>query len=196
MLEFLSAFGSAALLLLLSLLLAIWLAREAGARAVLAWLGALAVCIGVIAASKIYFHGCPRPVLGVRSPSGHAGFSLFVYGAITICAARDRARWRQLAVPLLGCAWIASIAWSRYALHAHSVTEIVFGVLIGGGALALFLAFAGSLPTGRFPFVLSIIAAMILVALMLDLHLNIDFEDMLREWGRHWRPWLPLCTRS
>src|SRR3546814_9391474 len=57
----------------------------------------------------------------LRSPSGHAGFSLFVYGAITICAARDHARWRPLALPLLGCVWIVAIAWSRYALHAHSI---------------------------------------------------------------------------
>src|SRR3546814_8313549 len=73
----------------------------------------------------------------LRSPSGHAGFSLFVYGAITICAARDHARWRPLALPLLGCVWIVAIAWSRYALHAHSIAEIIFGMLIGALALLL-----------------------------------------------------------
>src|SRR3546814_4222278 len=87
-----------------------------------------ALCFGVIAGLKIYFHGCPRPAFGLRSPSGHAGFSLFVYGAITICAARDHARWRPLALPLLGCVWIVAIAWSRYALHAHSIAEIIFGI--------------------------------------------------------------------
>src|SRR3546814_14442054 len=75
-----------------------WLAREAGVRATLVWICVLALGVGVIAGLKIYFHGCPRPAFGLRSPSGHAGFSLFVYGAITICAARDHARWRPLAL--------------------------------------------------------------------------------------------------
>lgn len=192
--EFVSTFGNASVLLLLSLLLAAWLARESGARAVLAWLCALAFCIGVIAVLKIYFHGCPRPAFGLRSPSGHAGFSLFVYGAITICAARDTAKWRQFALPLLGGAWVAAIAWSRYALHAHSVTEIVFGLLIGGGALLLFIRRAGPLPIGRFPFVVSVAIAGLFVAVMLDLHLSMNFENWLGGLGRHWRPWLPLCT--
>src|SRR3546814_2233648 len=137
MIEILSTFGNTSILLWLSALLAAWLAREAGVRATLVWICVLALCVGVIAGLKIYFHGCPRPAFGLRSPSGHAGFSLFVYGAITICAARDHARWRPLALPLLGCVWIVAIAWSRYALHAHSIAEIIFGLLIGALALLL-----------------------------------------------------------
>lgn len=196
MIQFVSTFGNASVLLLLSLLLTAWLARESGARAALAWLCALALCVGVIAVLKIYFHGCPRPALGLRSPSGHAGFSLFVYGAITICAARDPATWRQLALPLLGCVWIAAIAWSRYALHAHSIAEIVFGLLIGASALLLFVGRAGPLPIGRFPFVVSVVIAAVFVAVMLNLRLNVSFESWLGGLGRHWRPWLPLCTRT
>src|SRR3546814_7991304 len=120
----------------------------------------------------------------LRSPSGHAGFSLFVYGAITICAARDHARWRPLALPLLGCVWIVAIAWSRYALHAHSIAEIIFGMLIGALALLLLVTRAGTLPIGRFPFVVSVAAAAVLVMLVLDLHLNVNFEHWLGELDR------------
>src|SRR3546814_20125923 len=78
MIEILSTFGNTSILLLLSALLAAWLAREAGVRATLVWICVLALCVGVIAGLKIYFHGCPRPAFGLRSPSGKAGLSLFV----------------------------------------------------------------------------------------------------------------------
>lgn len=195
MLDFLSCFGNAAILLALSVLFTAWLAREAGVRATLAWGLSLALCVGVIAVLKIYFHGCPRPEFGLRSPSGHAGFSLFVYGAIGVCAARDEAGWRRLLVPPLACAWIAAIAWSRYALHAHSVSEIVFGLALGGAALWLFLRLAAPLPVGRFPFVAAIIFAALLTVLMYGTHSSLDFERWLGRLGRLWRPWLPLCSR-
>src|SRR3546814_12478852 len=126
MIEILSTFGNTSILLLLSALLAAWLAREAGVRATLVWICVLALCVGVIAGLKIYFHGCPRPAFGLRRPSGHAGFRLFVYGAITICAARDHARLRPFALTLLGCVWRVAIPWSRYSLHAHNTASLIF----------------------------------------------------------------------
>src|SRR3546814_18171590 len=127
MIEILSTFGNTSILLLLSALLAAWLAREAGVRANLVWICVLALCVGVIAGLMIYFHGCPRPAFGFRSPGGHVGFSQLVYGAITICADRDHARWPPLGLPALGCVWIVGDAWPRYALHEHNFTAITVG---------------------------------------------------------------------
>src|SRR3546814_18433877 len=103
MIEILSTFGNTSILLLLSAPLAAWLAREAGVRATLVWICVLALCVGVIAGLKIYFNGCPRPAFGLRGPSGHAGFSLFVFGALTFCAAHDPARRRPLGGPEERC---------------------------------------------------------------------------------------------
>lgn len=195
MLETLSTFGSVPVLLLLSLLMACWLAYAAGMRAALAWCAALLVCVGLLALLKVYFRGCPRPELGLLSPSGHAGFSLFVYGGIALCVARDEVPWRRLVLPAAGLLWIAAIAWSRYALHAHSPSEIVFGLLAGGLVLAAFALGAGPLPRIRFPFALSVLIAALLTLAMIRLHWNYNFEELFRHIGREWRPWLPLCSR-
>lgn len=195
MLELLTSFGSVPVLALLSLLMAGWLAATAGRRAALAWCIALVLCVGLIAALKVYFRGCPRPEWALRSPSGHAGFSLFAYGGVVLCVLRDEGSWRRAAPAALGVLWIAAIAFSRYFLHAHSVSEILFGLALGGAALLLFARLAGRLPRRRFPFLIAAGVAVLFTALMWRLHWNVNFEQLLGHLGRAWRPWLPLCSR-
>ncbi|MFT4045088.1 MAG: phosphatase PAP2 family protein [Solimonas sp.] len=186
-------FGNSAVLFLLGLLLALWLYQRSGRRAALAWSLALLACTGTIAALKLYFLGCPLPHLGLRSPSGHAGFSTFVYGGVTLCVAQDPQPWRRRLLSLVGCAWIAVIAWSRYAVHAHTPIEILCGLAIGCVFLLLFVRSAGTLPHQRFPFAAAVllIFACTLAFYLLDWRLN--FEHWLRLLGRHYVRDTGLC---
>ncbi|WP_020647821.1 phosphatase PAP2 family protein [Solimonas variicoloris] len=196
MLERLTEFGNAAVLSLLALFVALWLAHAGSRRAALAWLVGLLACVGTIALLKGYFLACPLPGWALRSPSGHAGFSLFVYGGITLCAARDGAAWRRGLLTLLGSAAVAAIAWSRYALGAHTPIEIVFGLLIGGAALATFAALRGAAGARRFPYLAAALLALAIAATLHLLDWHPSFEGWLREFGRRFATGLPFCTRA
>lgn len=196
MLERLTEFGNAAVLSLLALLVALWLARAGSRRAALAWSGALLLCVGTISLLKGYFLACPLPGRALRSPSGHAGFSLFVYGGITLCAVRDGTASRRGLLTLLGVAGIAAIAWSRYALGAHTPIEIVFGLLIGGGALALFAGLRGPGGTRRFPYLAAALLAFAIAATLHAFDWHPSFEGWLRALGRRFATGLPFCSRA
>jgi hypothetical protein len=189
----LTEFGNSAVLLLLALIVALWLARHAGRRTVVAWLAGLVVCVGTIAALKLYFLGCPVKPLGLRSPSGHAGFSTFVYGGVTLCVAQDPLPWRRRLLALGGCSWIALIAWSRYALHAHSPIEIWFGLAIGCASLLLFVRGAGPLPHDRFPFATAVLLVGSCTLAFYLLDWRPSFEHWLHFLGRHYIRDAGLC---
>lgn len=191
----LTEFGNAVVLIPLAVLVALWLRHTGARRAALAWGMALLACVATIAVLKIYFLGCPLPRLGLRSPSGHAGFSAFVYGGVTLCAAHGEREWRRVLLAGIGCAWIAAIAWSRYAIHAHTIAEIASGLAIGTSALALFRAGCGPLPSVRFPFVPASSLAAAIVLLCLALHWRWNFESPLQQIGRLLMRWLPICAR-
>lgn len=194
MLTFITQFGHSFVLLALGGALALWLAHSAGRRAALAWLAALLACVSTIAALKVYFMACPSATLDLRSPSGHAGFSMFVYGGITLCLARDETPWRRRWLPPLGLAWIAAIAWSRYALRAHSGTETLLGLGVGALALGAFVVAAGAQPRYRFPFLAaSALAAALAVPLTL-LNARFTFEPWLQALAQWGHAWLPFCA--
>ncbi len=73
--------------------------------------------------------------------SGHALFATIVYAAwawFVWNSALPRTA-RLVVAPLLAL-WACGIVWSRLALGAHYVTDLVGGVLLGGTALALWAA--------------------------------------------------------
>jgi membrane-associated phospholipid phosphatase len=186
-------FGNVAVLSLLGLLLAIWLQRRAGRRAALAWSVSLLTCAATIAALKLYFLGCPLPHLGLRSPSGHAGFSAFVYGGVILCVARDPLPWRRRLLSSLGCAWIAAIAWSRYVMRAHTPLEILFGLVIGGVFLLLFVRHAGPLPHRRFPFATAVFLVVVCTLAFWRFGWRPNLEHLLHFIGRHYIRENGLC---
>jgi membrane-associated phospholipid phosphatase len=193
MLQNLTAFGNSAVLLPLSLLILWWLARTGGRRPALAWLAGFAVGIGALVVLKMYFLSCPRPHVGLHSPSGHAGFSLFVYGGIGLLTARSGPLGWRLAVVALAALWVLLIAWTRYALHAHSVPELTLGMLLGAVGLAVFAGLHGELPRRRFPlFAAAGVAALIVLALFGPVHPPV-FEALLRHIGHLLKPMLPFC---
>jgi membrane-associated phospholipid phosphatase len=140
---FLTEFGDLAVLLPLAATILLWLLLSGARQAALWWLAALVLCIGGIGLLKIYLAACTTSG-DLRSPSGHAGFSALVYGALAASfAIRAEARWRRLLTVGAGLLVIAAIAVSRLVLGAHTPIEDVIGLLIGGASLALFIAGSG-----------------------------------------------------
>lgn len=164
-LKLLTDFGDTAVLLPLSLVFFIWLLATHRAGTALLWLATVFACNFVIGALKLYFLSCPASDM-LRSPSGHTGFGVLVYGSITLVLARAvRRRWMRGLIIVLGAGLVAAIAISRLILNNHSPLEIVIGAAIGGIALAVFAALykPGS---GRPRQVLVLAAVALLVALI------------------------------
>jgi hypothetical protein len=64
--------------------------------------------------------------------------SALVYGNLALIVGAEAAPWRRFAVAGMGGAAVIGIALSRVALGAHSLSEVVLGLAIGGTALAFF----------------------------------------------------------
>jgi membrane-associated phospholipid phosphatase len=139
MLRTLTDFGDLALLLPLAVIVTVWLVAIHQLRALVWWLAALALCMGVTAILKIYFFVCP-PLADLHSPSGHTSFGTLVYGALTLAVATAVSDWKRVAVLLAGAAFIMAIGISRIAIQVHSIPEVLVGWLIGMAALAVFAA--------------------------------------------------------
>ena len=140
-LERLTDFGDTAVLLPLSLVFFIWLLATHRAATALIWLLIVVACNFVIGALKLYFLSCPAGDI-LRSPSGHTGLGILVYGSITlVLAAATRRRWLRRLIVALGTVLVVLIAVSRLMLRNHSPTEIAIGAAIGGVSLAVFARF-------------------------------------------------------
>jgi membrane-associated phospholipid phosphatase len=139
MMKFLTDFGDSAVLLPLSAVVLIWLLATRSVGAAIWWLGVLIAFGAIIGGLKMLFFACP-PAVDVRSPSGHTGFSLLVYGGIAaIIAAQRRSAWSRAGIMLATVALVVGIAISRVTLHMHSRTETLIGFLIGAAAVAVFI---------------------------------------------------------
>ncbi|NKF21180.1 phosphatase PAP2 family protein [Solimonas marina] len=196
MLRDLTAFGNSAVLLPLTLLILLWLAHVGGRRPALAWLAGFAVGIGAITLLKAYFLNCPLPHFSLHSPSGHAGFSLFVYGGISLLTGRSRPLWLRLVVIACAVFWVLLIAWSRYALHAHSIIELILGMMLGAIGLVVFVALRGELPRMHFPlFLFGGATTLLVLALFGPLH-PLQFESLLARLGHLITPTLPFCSAA
>jgi membrane-associated phospholipid phosphatase len=80
--------------------------------------------------------------------SGHAMFALLVYGLWAwFVWNSDLPRGVRLAAAPLLALWACGIVWSRLALGAHYVTDLIGGVLLGTATLALATAIAAAVRT-------------------------------------------------
>jgi membrane-associated phospholipid phosphatase len=166
--DFVTNFGDAALLLPMAVMLAAVLWQQQSAVAALAWVRALAVCLGAITALKLTGTTCGQAWLGAGafSPSGHAALSATVYAAMAIIVARHGAPAWRLPATAGAALTIAAVAGTRVLLHAHSPAEVVTGLAVGGGAAAIFARAYWPLPGGSFrPRRAAVAAALLLVIL-------------------------------
>ena len=138
MMRFLTDFGDSAVLLPMSAVVLVWLLATRSTGAAIWWLGVLIVFGAVVGSLKMLFFACP-PAVDVRSPSGHTGFSMLVYGSIAaIVAAQRQSPWSRSAIMASAIALVVGIAISRVILHMHSARETVIGFLIGAAAVSVF----------------------------------------------------------
>lgn len=80
--------------------------------------------------------------------SGHAMFAVVVYGLWSYYVANSALPAPLRALLAAGfAAWACGVIWSRLALGAHYVTDLIGGVLLGITMLALAAAVAGVVPS-------------------------------------------------
>jgi membrane-associated phospholipid phosphatase len=108
------------------------------------WMGLLALAILLTTASKIAFMGWGLgwPALDFTGISGHAMFSAAVYPVLAATLAARSTPLRQRSAIVAGCLLALLIGVSRVVIGVHSVSEVVAGLLLGGAASALPLAWA------------------------------------------------------
>jgi membrane-associated phospholipid phosphatase len=139
-LKILTDFGDPAVLLPLSLVFFIWLLLTRRLATAIIWLLIVAAGNALIAVLKIYLVACPAG-FAMHSPSGHACFSILVYGSLTVALALAvKRRWMRGSIIALGTLFVAAIAVSRFLLGNHSPAEIAIGAVVGGIGLAVFTA--------------------------------------------------------
>ncbi len=140
LLNTLTDLGDSALMLPLAVMLAVVLWSQQSAAAALTWLGTLVPGLIAITVLKLAGHACEAALAspGLVSPSGHAAFAAMVYGGAAVVVARHTGGPPRWVTGLAAGGLVATVAASRLLLGAHSVPEVVVGLLIGGATVLLF----------------------------------------------------------
>jgi membrane-associated phospholipid phosphatase len=139
--------GESQILLPTALALALWLAwRGRLPGLALGWIGALVVAVVAVVASKVAFmgYGIGWAAIDFTGISGHSMCAAAFYPIAGLCmfGALDKtdhspSRWVGLAV---GIALAGLIGISRLMVGAHSPSEVIAGLGLGGAVTAAALA--------------------------------------------------------
>ncbi|MFC7176849.1 phosphatase PAP2 family protein [Halosegnis marinus] len=81
---------------------------------------------------------------GFTLPSGHATGSAAVYGAAALAFEVGRRRVRYAAAALV----VVAVALSRVVIGVHYLTDVLVGVALGGGYLAVVWTLSGASASG------------------------------------------------
>lgn len=167
----LSALGDSRWLLPMALVLLITLPR-ADARLKWRWLLAIAVTAGVTLASKLAFMGWGIGIKSVHFTgfSGHAAMSSVIYPVVGALLAGTSKLPRRIGL-VIGVLLATAIAWSRIPLHAHSLSEVIAGLMLGLGCSSWAMHTAG--PSSRPNAVAAaaaVLAGMVLPLALPDVH--------------------------
>jgi membrane-associated phospholipid phosphatase len=123
-------------LLVRAALIAIWrMGRESDARPLAAWwLLSLAIATLITTATKVAFIGWGVGIasLNFTGVSGHAMFATAIYPVLFGAFASHAKPWVQRSAIAAGFGLAALVGVSRFMVNAHSVSEIVAGLLLGG----------------------------------------------------------------
>ncbi|MEI7538528.1 MAG: phosphatase PAP2 family protein [Comamonadaceae bacterium] len=109
------------------------------------WLGLLSLASLLTLASKIVFigWGIGSAWLDFTGLSGHTMFAAAVYPLLLGTLASRLPPWGQKAAVAAGFALALLVGMSRLEVGAHSLSEVVVGLLLGGAASAFAIARAG-----------------------------------------------------
>ena len=125
----------------LAFLLATWLACLRRWREAALWLTLFCGALAIVAATKIAYVGWGIGIasLDFTGISGHAMRAATVAPVFAYLALRKRTPVAVAGALIIGIAFSVLIAVSRLVLHQHSISEVVFGLLLGGAASFAFL---------------------------------------------------------
>ncbi|OYT98385.1 MAG: hypothetical protein CFE40_10500 [Burkholderiales bacterium PBB1] len=131
--------GEAQILLPAALLTASWFVwRDRSPRLAVVWMGGIAAATLVTTASKIAFmgYGLGWAALDFTGVSGHSMFAAAIYPLTGVAIASAVAgmqapRWWRLGLAI-GMLLALLVGLSRVAVEAHSWSEVVAGLLVGG----------------------------------------------------------------
>lgn len=131
---FVTSFGGQAVILPILLLVTLILIASHQRRAAFWWAFSVALVLGLVLVAKIGFIPCGAylPSLDLRSPSGHAGSAMAVYGGLAVMIARLAPRRSLGALALIiGFGLALAIGVTRVVLGAHTVSETLLGGALG-----------------------------------------------------------------
>jgi membrane-associated phospholipid phosphatase len=137
--------GEAEILLPAAALTAIaLLAKPETRQLALRWVAFVCLATALTVASKVAFigWGLGWAVINFTGVSGHAMFSAAVYPVLMVSFVRPDAQGRHGRAIALGYSIALLIGISRIAIGAHSASEVLAGLLAGGTASALTLAWS------------------------------------------------------
>jgi membrane-associated phospholipid phosphatase len=140
--------GEVQILLPAALLAMLVLARRADTRPLATlWLGLLTLTTLLTTASKIAFigWGIGSAKLDFTGISGHTMFAAGVYPLLLGTLASRLPPWGQKTAVAVGFGLALLVALSRMEVGAHSLSEVLAGLLLGGAASAVAMA-STSLP--------------------------------------------------
>jgi membrane-associated phospholipid phosphatase len=147
--------GEAPILLPAALLTASWFVwRDRSPRLAIVWLSGIAAATLVTTASKIAFmgYGLGWAALDFTGVSGHSMFAAAIYPLTGVAIASAVAgmqapRWWRLGLAI-GMVLALLVGLSRVVVEAHSWSEVVAGLLVGG-AVTWWAARAERAPPAR-----------------------------------------------
>lgn len=167
----LSTLGDSRWLLPMALVLLFTLPR-ADVRLKRRWMLAIAVVAGVTLASKLAFMGWGLGIRGLHFTgfSGHAAMSSVVYPVVGVLLAGPGKR--ACVIGSLGGGLLAvAIAWSRIPMHAHSLSEVIAGLMLGlGCATRVLYAAQPSRRVATPAIAAAVLAGMVLPFALPDIH--------------------------
>ena len=173
--DLLSGLGDVAVVAPASAALVVGLFWLGARRDAAAFAAAILVCMALTLLAKLAFAACGfAPRFDVESPSGHAALGAAFYGSLAALLAGGRPLGMRLGLYAAAACAAVAVAYGRVELRAHSVAEVVCGLLIGAAAAALFVALRG--PPRRLPLTPQMLVRTSPVAVLLALDLAL-FTD-------------------
>ncbi|CAN5463997.1 phosphatase PAP2 family protein [soil metagenome] len=145
--------GEAQVMLPAALALLLWLAHRPAARLLVGWwLGMMVLATSITTATKIAFigYGFGWAPLNFTGISGHAMFAAVVYPLLFLVLALARPVGWQRAALAAGYLLALLVGISRVMVGAHSPSEVIAGLLLGGAASAAAITIAHT-PAIRMP---------------------------------------------
>lgn len=139
--------GEAEILLPAAALTALALfAKPATRMLAMRWVLLVCVATALTVASKVAFigWGLGWATIDFTGISGHAMFSAAVYPVLASCFVRADANGHRRRAIVLGYGIAALVGFSRLVIGAHSPSEVIAGLLIGGTASAMALAWSAA----------------------------------------------------